>query len=484
MPEASNRPPMNILVLMTDQHRVDTIGCYGSASCDTPALDGLAAEGTRFDAAFTPTAICGPARASLVTGVLPFRHGLIANAELSPGTSRELDDTYPSFAWALREAGYRVGHVGKWHVGARRGPEAFGFDGIHFDGWENPVDHPAYTAWLEERGLPRYRLSEDIRLPTRSGTPGRLLAGVVEQPAEATFEAFLDDQAIARLQDWATHADTQPFYLGVHWFGPHLPYCVPREWFERYNADDIALPGSIAETFAGKPHVQATYSEYWGVDSLSSETLRRLVAVYHGYVAMIDTHIGRILDAVRDLGLWDSTAIMFTADHGEFTGSHRLHSKGPAMYDDIYRIPLIARIPDAPARRTDTRFASLLDVTPTMLDLAGAPIPSHLDGRSLVPLIRDDPGVAWRDAIFAEFHGLHFPYPQRMIRTERYKLVVNPADINELYDLMTDPDELHNMYDHPGLADTRHHLLTRLREEMERRGDPLHGWLAAICEVG
>ena len=154
MPGPATEQSMNILMLVTDQHRNDTIGCYGDPMCDTPALDGLAAAGTRFDAAFTPTAICAPARASLVTGVHPFRHKLLANAEVNIGYREELDDTYPSFAHALRHAGYGVGHVGKWHVGKARGPEAFGFEGEHYPGWENPVGHPAYTAWLRERGLP------------------------------------------------------------------------------------------------------------------------------------------------------------------------------------------------------------------------------------------------------------------------------------------------------------------------------------------
>jgi arylsulfatase A-like enzyme len=122
-------------------------------------------------------------------------------------------------------------------------------------------------------------------------------------------------------------------------------------------------------------------------------------------------------------------------------------------------------------------------VTPTVLDLAGAPIPEHLDGRSLVPLIHGEDQVSWRDAVFAEFHGLHFPYPQRMIRTTRYKLIVNPADVDELYDLASDPDELHNRHEDPSLCTIRDDLRRRLREELQQRGNPLHQWLAAMHEV-
>ena len=175
---------------------------------------------------------------------------------------------------------------------------------------------------------------------------------------------------------------------------------------------------------------------------------------------------------------------MFTADHGEFTGSHRLHDKGPAMYDDIYRVPLIARVPGLPAGRTEARFASFLDVTPTILDLAGLPVPDYMDGRSLLPLIRGDEPVPWREEIFAEFHGHHFPYPQRMIRTRRYKLVINPADINELYDLEADPDELQNRYEHAELRGVRHELMTRLYDELRGRGDNFYHWMTTMYDVG
>jgi arylsulfatase A-like enzyme len=475
----------NILVLMTDQHRIDTLGCYGNAVCETPALDGLATQGTQFDNAFTPTAFCTPARASLVTGVLPFRHKLLANFERNVGYIEELDDTYRSFGFALRDAGYRTAHVGKWHVGRQHGPDAFGFDGIHYPGWGNPVQHPDYVAWLSERGLPPYRLTREIRGAFPNGQPGNLLAGVLDQPEEATFEYYLAERAIERLREDAAafRENGQPFYLACHWFGPHLPYCIPHAFFERYDPDRIELPPSIAETFEDKPRVQEHYAKHWGFDTLSLDDWRVLTAAYWGYVAMIDGQLDRILREVQSLGLWDSTAILFSADHGEFTGAHRLHDKGPAMYDDIYRIPLVARVPGMPAGRVERRFASLIDLTPTVLELAGVTSPDHMDGASLLPLIQGD-GVAWRDEIFAEFHGHHFPYPQRMIRTDRYKLVINPADVNELYDLETDPHELRNRIDHPELRDVQRELMTRLYTELRDRGDNFHHWMTTMFDVG
>lgn len=486
MPEPSLDSHKNILLLVTDQHRVDTIGCYGNRICETPALNCLAVEGTRFAAAFTPTAICTPVRASLVTGVHPFPHNLLGNFERNVGHIEELDDTYPSFAYALQDAGYRTGHVGKWHVGKDRGPAEFGFEGVHYPGGGNPVEHPDYVAWLDERQFPPYRISEEMRGTFPNAQPGNLLAGVLDQPADATSEAFLADQAIRQLREYAVSwwDQQQPFFLAVHWFGPHLPCCIPRDYFARYDADSIEFPRSIAATFANKPRVQAQYSAHWAFDSLPLEAWRRLTAAYWGYVALIDEQIQHVLDTARKLGLWDPTAVIFIADHGEFTGSHRLNDKGTAMYDDIYRIPMIARVPVALSGRVDQRFASFLDLAPTILDLAGVEIPDHMDGRSLLPVVRDEDDVAWRDAIFAEFHGHHFPCPQRMIRTGRYKLVVNPSDLNELYDLEADLDEMHNQYSHPELREARISCLPGFIMELRYRGDNFYHWMTTMYEVG
>lgn len=480
-------PRTNVLLLMTDQHRRDTLGCYGNEVCQTPNLDALAAAGTRFDQAYTPTAICTPARATLLTGVLPFRHTLLANYERNVGYREELDGRFPPFTEPLRAAGYRCGHVGKWHVGKENGPAEFGFEGEHYPGWGNPVRHPDYLAYLAERGLPEFALRSQARGTFPNGEPGNLLAGVLDQPAEASFEHFLADRTIEKLRDYAGgfHERAQPFFLGCHWFGPHLPYCIPREYYDRYDPADVELPASMAETFAGKPRVHRHYSKHWTFDSFSPDDWRKLIAVYWGYVTLIDEQVGRVLAALDELGLTEDTACLFTADHGEFTGSHRLHDKGPAMYDDIYRVPMLARGPGLPAGRVEDRFVTLADLTPTFLDLAGVDVPEYYDGASLVPLLSGGESTGdWREEVVAEFHGHHFPYPQRMIRTDRYKLVVNPPDENELYDLATDPDELHNRYEHPELATVRRALLGRLYAILRERGDNFYHWMTSMFEVG
>ncbi|HEY1106190.1 MAG TPA: sulfatase/phosphatase domain-containing protein, partial [Agromyces sp.] len=239
----------------------------------------------------------------------------------------------------------------------------------------------------------------------------------------------------------------------------------------------------IAETFEGKPPVQRNYSAHWSYDSLAPETSRKLIAISWGYVALIDSQIGRVLEALDRLGLVDDTAVFFSCDHGEFTGAHRLHDKGPAMYEDIYRTPGIVRIPGAPEGQERDEFVSLLDCTATFLDLAGLDPSNAVDSRSLVPLVAGE-SPEWADDLVCEFHGHHFPYPQRMLRTDRYKLVVNPDSVNELYDLELDPHELQNLYAVPGSAPVRDAMLARLYELLRERGDKFYHWMTAMYPVG
>lgn len=478
----------NILFLMTDQQRIDTLGCYGNTSGHTPNLDRLAARGTVFDRAYTPTAICTPARASLLTGLHPFEHGLLSNYEWNSGHRDELPDGTPTFADQLTKQGYRLGHVGKWHVGRERGPEFYGFEGTHLPGALNTFDHPGYVAWLDDNGFPPFRITDPVYTVQNDGSHGHLIAGITDQPTEATFEAWLADQTIDKLRDLAEanhdnldSSAPQPFFLSCHIFGPHLPYLIPRKWYDLIDPETIELPRSFAETFDGKPLVQQTYAEYWSTDSFTVDEWKKLTAVYWGYVSMIDHEIGRILDAVEELGLTESTVVMFTADHGEFTGAHRLNDKGPAMYEDIYRIPAILSAPAQDARR-EPKFVSLQDFTATFIDIAGGDA-AGIRGRSLMPAATAALPENWRTDMVCEFHGHHFPYAQRMVRTDHYKYVANPEGVDEFYDLHKDPDELLNVISVPAYKEEVGRMRLRLYKELISRGDKFYQWLAFAGDI-
>jgi arylsulfatase A-like enzyme len=475
----------NILFLLTDQQRVDTLGCYGNSAVSTPALDRLAASGTRFDRWYTPTAICTPARASLLSGYAPFRHRLLANYERNVGYLEDFADGQFTFSSALQDAGYNTGLVGKWHVGTNKTAADYGFDGPTLPGWHNPVDNPDYLQYLADNDLPGYEISDQIRGTLPNGGPGNLLAARLHQPVEATFEYYLAERAIQMLTGYAEgrRMDDTPFFLGLHFFGPHLPYLLPDEYFDMYDPAQIEMPVSIAETFLGKPPVQQNYSSHWTFDTMPLEVSRKLIAVYWGYVTLIDQQIGRVLAALDELGLDDDTAVFFSSDHGEFTGSHRLHDKGPAMYEDIYRTAGIIRVPGMPQGQVSDEFVSLMDCTATILALADLDPAPAVDSRSLLPLV-DGQNVTWQDDIICEFHGHHFPYPQRMVRDRRYKLIVNPDSVNELYDLQADPSELHNRYEHPEMREVKDRLMHRLYTALVERGDNFYHWMTSMYDIG
>lgn len=477
-----NGRPRNILFFFTDEQRRDTLGCYGNQVCRTPHLDALAHEGVLFTEAYTPTAVCTPARASLLTGVYPQKHLLLTNPKRTWGPPAALNDRFPPFAHYLRPAGYNTGSIGKWHIGTQS-PAELGFDGQFYPGWDEPREHPDYLVYLRERNLPAFAVRDEIRGVLPGGRPGTVLAGIYEGPVEGTFTYYLAERTIGQLLKYAAEykESGRPFFLGLHTFGPHLPYYLPAAYASMYDPADVALPGGFGETFAGKPFVHQLYSRLWACDSLSPEDWRRIIAMYWGYVTMIDEQIGRVLAALEECGLAGETAVFFAADHGSFEGSHRLNDKGPAAYDDIYRLPFLTRLPGGRRGETEDRFVTLMDLTATFLDLAGLPDPGHLDGRSLLPLLVGGRVAGWREEVCFEFHGHQIPYAQRTIRTKDYKLIANLADCHELYDLRRDPDELENRIDDPDYREVKAGLYARLCRHLEGIGDETaRAWLERL----
>ena len=479
-------PRPNIMLILTDQQRRDSLGCYGNQVCRTPNMDRIAADGIRFEQAYTNTAICTVVRATLLTGLEPHKHGMLANFERNIGYPWELPEGLIPFSHYLNEAGYRCGVVGKWHLGLKRGPEHYGFEGTHFPGWDAPKTHTEYEAYLEENRLPRWSVRDEIRGVFPNGKPSIPIGGIYEGPVEGTYPYFLAELTIRRLREYerGCRKSGRPFFLRTDFFGPHLPYYIPQEYAEMYDPSLVQRSPGMDETFEGKPKVHEWYSKHWGFDTYSWPMWQRLVAMYWGYVTLIDEQIGRILSAMDDLGLAENTALFFSADHAGFVGNHRLSDKGPMMYDDIYRIPLLARSPDhiSPATSCE-EFVTLMDLMPTFLDLAEARIPEHVDGRSIVPLLLGQVPEDWLQEVFMQFHGHHFPYPQRGIRTRTHKLVVNPPDVNELYDLVEDPHELHNLIDDPAYAEVRRDLLRRLYEHLVDSEDNFYHWMTTMFEV-
>jgi arylsulfatase A-like enzyme len=461
MPPGTDGNAQNVLFILTDQQRCDSLGCYGNDLVETPNLDRIAAEGTRFDRAYTPAAICSPARASILTGLWPHDHGALQNV----GEETSLAEEFQCYPELLREQGYNAGHAGKSHVGDP--PEAFGLDGEHLPGWFYPERDPAYEAYLDEHGY-EY-MTPDVLSERFPENPGMEAGALDERPVEATFTRFVTEEALERIERYA--ADEAPFYQGVHYYGPHNPYYLPEEYFHMYDPEDVDLPESaIRETFENKPWAVKRQRDESSLDEIPIEDWYRIVAAYMGYVTFIDDEVGRLLDALEEQGVAEETAVVFTSDHGGFVTAHKMHDKGQAMYEDIYNVPFVGRNLGIEADVVE-EFVSLLDLAPTFCDIAGADVPDEYAGRSLLDLA-DDPDD-WRPDIHAEFHGHMFPYEQRMLRTDRYKFILNENDTAELYDLDEDPHEVNNVVGDPAYGEASARLYDRLLERLEAAGDDL-----------
>ena len=465
----------NVLLLLTDQERYD-VSAPGGPAVWTPTMDCLQSEGMRFDRAYTPISICSSARASLLTGLYPHAHGMLNNCHEPDAVQPNLPADLPTFGELLTGAGYDNSYIGKWHVGRDQTPADFGFEYLGGGDGRHDAGDAAFRDHLRSHGVEPGEVELEDAVYTDEG---QLLAATTPVPAEATRPYYLAERTIDRLGD--VDGD-EPFFHRADFVGPHHPYVVPEPYASMYDPDDIEPWPTFDETFDGKPRAHEQYLAYRGVEGFDWDRWSDAVAKYFGFVTFIDHQMGRILDALDDEGLAESTAVVHTADHGDFTGSHRQFNKGPLMYEETYHVPLMVRWPDVvEPGSTCEAIVRLHDLMPTFLDLGGVDPPDGLHARNLRPLLEGSRPADWPDSVFCEYHGDEFGlYSQRMVRTRDRKFVFNSPDRNELYDLARDPHELRNLVDHPEYESVRADLERRLAEWMRETDDVLSTWVADL----
>ena len=479
----------NIVVLMSDQQRLDTVSAYGlNDICRTPRIDSLAQRGVRFDGAFTPTAICSPARASFMTGLYPHKHGVTANGLCLKEGVRGIPDY-------LNPAGYRCGYAGKWHVDEERGPSQMGFVGQDFMGYAFPGSNllpglqfgaaprtgNPYADYLQQQGLGLPRVSQRF-VGTNPGTQRQEMFALHEGPLESTIEYFVSHEANRVIDELST--GDEPFFLWANYWGPHTPCLVPEPYFSMYDPASIPEHPSYCETFENKPYRQHLAERLWGLGDYGWEGFQQIAARYYGHSTLIDGCVGVVLDHLEARGLADDTIVGYVADHGDCMGAHKLIEKGEFMYDEIYRIPLVIFHPDCENPGTvNDDLVYLQELMCTVLDAAGVDVPDDLDGNSFLAaaLGRD---TDWdRDDVYCVFERHFTVAQQRMVRTRTHQLTFNSADQGELYDLTRDPHQLHNMYGDPAYDAIRRDLGARMQAHMERLRDPLLGRFRTIWNV-
>lgn len=418
-------PPPNILFLITDQQRADTVEPH--TPCQTPNLDKLAASGTQFRRCYTVNPICSPTRASLMTGVLPHSHGMVDCTHAVPDYRARFDADLPFWPRHLHESGYRTGYFGKWHIERSNKLENFGFDSYE-------VEQYHQSLGLVER-------ADDMRLRRVVSQPGYkdfLLYGVVDAPVESTPEYQIYGDGIRFLRE----ADpSRPWALFLSTEAPHDPYIALRHYYERYTPADIPRPASFDHDLSNQPGIYRRVQSVWR--DLEWPEFAQATACYYANCTMIDEQIGHILAVLDELGMAKNTLIVYLSDHGDYMGAHRLMLKGIPAFEEAYRVPLILNGPGIPAGRQVHEIVSLLDIAPTLVALSSADL-FPAQGRSLQPLLQSPP-ADWASEAYAECHGQRFYYTQRVLWQDHFKYVFNGFDEDELYDLAADPHELRNL---------------------------------------
>ena len=463
----------DILLIVTDQQRTDTLTCYGGADCETPHLDALAERSVVFQNAYTACPVCTPARASLMTGLYPSRHGMATNIYQPGCTIHEIADTPALLSRALAGAGYACGYTGKWHLGEgplptgadtapwpahyrQAGgslPTLVGFEGDDFPGHGGGgYDYPQFADYLRDRGL-RFELADVVEEFSHNGR-WHTSWGEVTSPIESTVEYFLVERAIHLIDDLRHRG--QPWCFQLHFWGPHEPFYAPTEYLDRYRNRALEPWASFDERPVNKPSIHEMWrrrDKDWG---FFEQALRHC----YGFMSSIDAQIGRLLAWMEGEGILDNTLVIFTADHGDSQGCHGgIENKAIHMYEEIVRVPLLVKPPRATTagrdtRRDEQRFAGTCDLYSTILDAAGvARADAERDGRSLLPLLAGDAPADWPEEAVVEGAGIvDVLHTQRMIRRGDLKYVFNAGDVDELYDLAADPAELTNRIDDPGCA--------------------------------
>ncbi|MGB6536965.1 MAG: sulfatase-like hydrolase/transferase [Xanthobacteraceae bacterium] len=517
----------NFLLFITDQHRVDYLSCYGHPVLKTPHIDSIAARGTRFENFYVATPVCMPNRATLMTGRMPSVHGARGNGLALPLSSN-------TFVDALRAGGYATALVGKSHLQnftgfppiqkrmpAREGDRLldaqfaearkpytgdgpydqelparwsagrdfamrlpfYGFEHVDLCTGHGDQVGGHYYLWLKSRRPdadalrdPKNQLTHDYVCPQAIRTA---------IPEELYPTSYIADQACAWLDEYGRAVHNDPFFLMVSFPDPHHPFTPPGHYWSMYRPDDMKLPPSfshgnrplarpaawaLAQRESGKADTagQAAFA-------VNEREAREAMALSCDMIAMIDDCIGRVLTSLTASGMANDTIVIFTTDHGDYLGDHRLLLKGPAHYEGITHVPFIWAEPGERAARRSDALAGTLDIAPTILDRARIQPYNGIQGESLLPAIDGHALASGRDCLVIEDDqqratlGFTSPPRLRSLVTARYRMTIAAGDpYGELYDRQKDPHEMDNLFDDPSYRALRGELFERLAyREME-----------------
>jgi uncharacterized sulfatase len=446
-PRSGSRP--NVLFIFTDDCNVD-LGTMGHPLVQTPHLDRLARSGVMFSLAYCQYPLCGPSRASALSGVNPDRIEMYGNE----GDWRaKLPADHQTLPQVFKDNGYFSARVGKvYHYGV---PGDIGTDGADDPASWSKVVNPKGRDKLEEDKLVRL---EEVR------NLGGMLSYLEAEGSDAEqTDGMVASEAIKLIDE----AGDRPFFIAAGFFRPHVPCVAPKAYFDAYPLDAVHLPeippghldSLLPASLNGRPMR----------GGLPSEALRRFNRAYYASISFMDAQVGRLLDALDEQGLSDNTIVVFVSDHGYQLGEHGQWQK-MMLFDRSVRVPMMIRLPGATGNGTASpRTVGMIDLFPTLLEATGLTTTSQLHGTSLIPLLHK-PDQPWNRPVFSQVLRRRDNIMGRTIRTERYRYTEWNDDANgvELYDYDTDPDEFHNRADDSVLADVRADLRQQLHRHFQR----------------
>jgi len=502
-PRQDSRP--NLLVICTDQMRADHMALAGNPAIHTPNLDRLAGQGVYFPRSYVNCPLCMPSRSTMNTGLTPRGHGVRTNGI-------PLNPNLPTVAGALADAGYRTASVGKIHVtnysgrsdvdpasmpasaypelrdhwksGAiEKGPSPYcGFEHVELTLGHGGGVGGDYDAWLEAKQPGANAIRYDSANYKRSPL-GAENCSTFPLPEELHHTAYVAERTIDFLQQ--QQGADQPFYLWSSFPDPHHPYEPPAPWDTMYSPDDVVPPVSrdgelddLAPFFQQIHDGKLQLSGRAAPTKMSEAHRREILAYTYGLVSLLDKYVGRIIDSLDELGLAENTALVFIADHGDLMGDHHLLNKGPFHFEGLLRVPMIWRFPSRFGVQQTPALASLLDLPPTLLDLAGVDIPagpaSHeapmqppaWPGRSLVPVLEGTQSTV-QDSVIIENDEDYLGLRLRTLVTATHKITTytghrGAEPYGELFDLENDPGELHNRWNDPEAGELKRELIELL----------------------
>ncbi len=451
-PEAQPRPRLNVLFLIADDLNND-LGVYG-APVRSPNIDKLAARGVQFDRVYAQHPLCSPSRSSFLTGRRPDATGVLTNPPprnpMSPHFREKLPETI-TLPQLFKTNGWFAARVGKlYHYGV---PLTIGTGALD--------DYPSWDLTINPRG--RDREVHDRIFSLRPGLFGGTVSWLADEGTDAEHtDGIAAAEAVKLLERFKRNNES--FFLAVGFYRPHTPYVAPKRYFDMYPVDRIELP-KLSEADRTRSPAAAYRSAHKEQDAMTDDQRREAIQAYWASTTFMDAQAGHVLDALDRLGLADSTAVVFTSDHGYHLADHGLWQK-MSLFERSARVPLIVAGPSVKVRGAVARgLAELVDLYPTLADLAGLEPTVPVDGVSLAPMLQD-PTATVKDAAFTQARNGY------SIRTERWRYIEwdEGRQGAQLYDMNADPAETTNLAADARHAQTVKDLRARLATYRQSRG--------------